>query len=282
MAGGILWLASYPKSGNTWVRIFLENLFRNAGEPASINDLNVVSLSDAAPGAYEEIAGRPLSELADEELQALRGPLQERFAGRSETAIVKTHNRIATYLDHPIIHLEMTMGAIYVVRNVFDVTVSLAEHFNVPLDQAVAMANSPEMRTLTTPAAIVQHLGSWSGHYRSWTGVPGFEPLVLRYEDLRTRPFTEFSRVTKFLGLPAPADRVKRAIRFSNFDEVSRQERRGGFKERVHADHVFFKRGKVGDWRRHLSDDNVRSLVDAHGEVLRALRYVDKHGVPTV
>lgn len=282
MAGGILWLASYPKSGNTWVRIFLENLFRNTTEPAPINELNVVSLSDSGPGSYEDLAGRPLAELSEEDILALRPVLQRRFAGGAETAIVKTHNRIGMHMDRPVISLEYTMGALYVVRNVFDVTVSLANHFGSSIDDAVMMACSPETRTRTTKAAVVQYLGSWSGHYRSWTGVPGFEPLVLRYEDLRARPFKEFSRVVKFLNLPSPADRIKRAIRFSNFEEVSRQEKSTGFRERVRADQTFFREGRVGGWRRHLTEDHVRTLVDAHGDVLRELRYIDKHGKPTV
>ena len=282
MAGGILWLASYPKSGNTWVRVFLENLFRNATTPASINDLNVVSFGDAQVDLYQSLAGKPLDQLSDEELHGLRRDVQAHLGGRSETSIVKTHNRIADYLGKPIIYLEYTMGAVYIVRNVFDVVVSMADHYNFTIDEAVEGISSDTMHTRTTPAAVIQHLGMWSGHYRSWTAIPGFAPLVLRYEDLRSRPFKEFTRVVKFLKLPSSPDRVKRAIRFSSFEEMARQEKTGGFKERVRADQTFFRQGKVGGWRRHLSDDHVRRLVDAHGEVLRELKYVDKHGEPTV
>jgi hypothetical protein len=282
MPGGILWLASYPKSGNTWVRIFLENLFRNADQPASINDLGVVSVSDALPALYEEAAGRPVSDLSDDDLDALRPTVQATLASRPETTIVKTHNRLATYKTHPLISLDQTMGAIYVVRNVFDVVVSLADHYGFTLDQAIDGLASDDMKTRTTPSAIVQHLGPWGEHVQSWTEIPGFEPLVLRYEDLRTHPFREFSRVVKFLKLPAKPDRIKKAIRFSNFEEVSRQEKHGGFKERVRADQVFFRGGKVGGWRDHLSDRQVQTLIEHHRPVLRALRYLDKRDRPTV
>jgi hypothetical protein len=283
MSGGILWLASYPKSGNTWVRIFLENLFRNGTAPVSINELNVVAFGDAQRDLYQSLTDRPLDGMSDEELDRLRPLLQQTLAARPETAIVKTHNRIGFVGDVPLISMEHTMGAIYVVRNVFDVAVSFAAHYDGTMEQVVDGLCRDSMHTPTTGAAIVQYLGPWGEHYLSWTrGVAGFEPLVLRYEDLRARPFKEFSRIVKFLKIPAGPDRIKKAIRFSNFEEVSRQEKQRGFRERVRADQTFFREGKVGGWRRSLSEDQVAQLIDVHGDVLRELKYIDKNGKPTV
>ena len=282
MPGGILWLASYPKSGNTWVRIFLENLFRNGAEPVSINELNVVAFGDAQRHLYQALTDRPIDNLSETELMKLRPLLQRNLANQPSTSIVKTHNRMGFIDEVPIIGLDQTMGAIYVVRNVFDVTVSFAAHYNGTLDDAVDGLCRETMHTPTTQAAIVQYLGPWGEHYRGWTGVPGFEPLVLRYEDLRAKPFKEFSRIVKFLKIPATPERIKKAIRFSSFDEVSKQETQGGFRERVRADQKFFREGKVGGWRRSLSEDQVARLIDVHGDVLRELRYIDKHGKPTV
>src|SRR3546814_20130233 len=97
MAGGILWLASYPKSGNTWVRIFLENLFRNADRPVSINALGVVGFGDAHIPLYERFAGRPLAELDDTALHALREPIQPTLASRPETSMGNTQTTTAPF-----------------------------------------------------------------------------------------------------------------------------------------------------------------------------------------
>jgi hypothetical protein len=282
MAGGILWLASYPKSGNTWVRIFIENLFRNAHAPASINDLKVVGFGDAHIPTYERLAMRRIGEMTDRELHALRESVQRDLANRDETSIVKTHNILDVHEGRPLIYPQYTMGGIYIVRNVFDVTVSIARHYNISVSDAVEAICAPGFRTPTTAAAVFQVLGRWCDHYRSWTALPQLSPLVLRYEDLRSKPFKTFGKVVKFLKLPADAERIKRAIRFSNFDEVSSQERAAGFKERVREDQVFFHSGRVGGWRDHLTDDLVGRLVDVHGEVLRELGYLDKQGRPTV
>ena len=282
MAGGILWLASYPKSGNTWIRIFLENLFRDAARPVSINELNVVGFGDAHIPLYERIGGRPVAGMDDAAIHALREPLQRFLANRPETSIVKTHNLLGEHEGRPLIHLEHSMGAIYIARNVFDVTVSLARHYNLAIEDAVEAICSPAMRTPTTAAAVFQVLGRWCDHYRSWTGVPGFEPLVLRYEDMKAKPMKAFDRVVRFLKLPANPARVAKAVKFSSFDEVARQERAGGFRERVREDQVFFHSGRVGGWRQQLTPGQVARLVEVHGEVLSELGYLDKQGRPTV
>lgn len=282
MAGGILWLASYPKSGNTWVRIFLENLFRNSPEPASINELNVVGFGDALPKLYEMLARRPFADLTDDDINRLREPLQKQLASRPDTSIVKTHNMIGQFQGTPLIRLEYTMGAVYIVRNVFDVTVSLARHYGTSIEGAVEGICQPTMHGPKGPNIAVQYFGRWGDHYRSWTTVPGFEPLVVRYEDLRSKPLKTFAKIVKFLKLPADEQRIKRAIRFSNFEEVSRQEKAGGFKERVRDDQVFFHSGKTGGWRQLLTDEQVGQLIEVHGDVLRELGYLDKQGRPTV
>lgn len=282
MAGGIFWLASYPKSGNTWVRIFLENLFRDAVRPVSINELGVAGFGDARIALYERFAGKPLAALDDAALHALRGPIQRYLADQGETSLVKTHNMLYAYEGRPLIHLECTAGAVYIVRNVFDVTVSIARHFDHPVADAVDAVCSPAFRIRTTKSAIFQILGRWSDHYRSWTGVPGFKPLVLRYEDMRSKPLKAFGSVVRHLKLPASQERIARAVRFSSFDEVSRQEREAGFRERARDDHTFFHSGRVGGWRQHLSPDQVGRLIDVHGDVLSELGYLDRRGQPAV
>lgn len=282
MPNGILWLASYPKSGNTWVRIFLHNLFRNATAPAPINEVSKATEGDANIAAYERIAGKPVFTLTHDQIHDLRRPLQREWANRRETTIVKTHNMLGEINGKPLIYLEYTAAAIYVVRNVFDVAVSFSHHFNTDIDDAVEGICQASMHTPTTKAAVVQVLNSWSEHYESWTSLKGFNPLVVRYEDMRKKPLKAFSKITKYMNLPANQDRLKRAIKFSSFEEVSSQEKQGGFTERVHQDQIFFRSGKVGGWRQHLSDAHVARLIDAHGETLLKLGYITRSGKPTV
>ena len=87
MGGGIIWLASYPKSGNTWLRIFLENLFRNTQGPADINDLGVVKFSDNSFSLYETVSGKSLRNESDSNIHKLRNQVQKYMGSHSETVL---------------------------------------------------------------------------------------------------------------------------------------------------------------------------------------------------
>jgi hypothetical protein len=274
MSGGIMWLASYPKSGNTWMRVFLENLFRNEAKPIDINDFRVARYGDVEVAMYEHFSGKPFAELTDEDIHTLRFVSQKALAERPESTFVKTHNCIGDFMDKPLIYLNFTIGAIYVARNVFDVTVSASRHFDVTIDEAVEGLCREGMQTPTTGMAAFQILNSWSTHYRSWNEIPGFEPLLVRYEDLRAKPLKTFGKVAKYLKLDAGPDRIKKAIRFSNISELQKQEAKAGFKERVRDTQKFFHSGDVGGWRKHLEQRHVDRLIEAHHDVLTKLGYL--------
>ena len=279
---GILWLASYPKSGNTWLRLFMENLFRNAMHPVPINELTVAKYGDSAFSIYEQVAGRPLSGASDADLNALREPVQRYLASRPETTFVKTHNALVRNEGQPLIYLEHTVGAVYLLRNPFDLTVSFADHFRISHDDAIEALASPSHHTKTTPSAICQLLGGWTNHYRSWFGVENFNPLFIRYEDMIRDPVKSFGRFMRYLGLPRNPERLKRAIRNSSFAEVEHQERKVGFRERAHKDQKFFRAGKVGGYKDVLSEQQIGRIIDAHGGLLFEQKYISKDGRPRV
>ena len=189
---GIIWLASYPKSGNTWLRIFVENLFRNTIEPAKINELTVVRYSDNSYPLYERVTGRDVRMMSDSEIHLLRDPVQSFLASQQETTFVKSHNGLMTFEGHPLIYLEHTAGAIYLLRNPFDMVVSFADHYKVNHDDAIEAISSPYHRINTTKQGIFQILGGWTNHYRSWFSVENFRPLLLRYEDMIRDPVKSF------------------------------------------------------------------------------------------
>jgi hypothetical protein len=279
---GILWLASYPKSGNTWLRLFMENLFRNSMESLPINDLRVVKYGDNAYPLYERVAGRPLLGMSDSDLHALREPVQRFLASQAETTFVKTHNALSMHDGKPLIYLEHTAGAVYLLRNPFDLTVSFADHYRISHDDAIEAMASPSHHTKTTSQAIFQILGGWTNHYRAWFGVENFNPLFIRYEDMIRDPMKSFGRFMRYLGLPKNPERLKRAVRNSAFREAARQETEAGFKERAHQGQKFFRSGKAGGYRSILSDRQIGRIIDAHGELLLEQKYISKDGRPRV
>ena len=276
---GICWLASYPKSGNTWARIVIANLFANPAESYDINSLVRFANSDARGEKYEYISGRPVEEMTDEEVHALRPQVHRLIANSSpDTIFAKTHNAICVLGDISTVTPEVTEGAIYVVRNPVDVAPSYANHFGISVGDAVDAMCAHENRIVTTKNMAFQFLGSWSDHVTSWTTAPGLRLYVMRYEDMIRKPVATFGGLVKFCGLPKNPSRLKKAIQFSAFDVVSAQEQKTGFRERSKPAERFFRKGKVGDGRLELTRAQIDKLIENHGETMLRFGYLSKNG----
>ena len=278
--GGIIWLASYPKSGNTWLRAFLANYLSNAQQALPINDLPNHILGDNMVVHYLQYSGLKAEQLDRQTIARLRPRVHKWLAAsRAEDVFVKTHNVIAKIDGVPLITPEATAGAIYVVRNPFDVAISFSHHYQVTLDRAVESLNEPNYFLPAQGGQIEQYLGSWSRHVTSWTKAPGLTRHLMRYEEMISQPLKAFSDLTRFLGLPQDMERLKRAVRFSDFKELSRQERSIRFVEsRPDGKTKFFREGGSGGWRKILSPTQVNCLIEAHRPVLQELGYLAADG----
>ena len=273
--GKIIWLASFPKSGNTWLRAFLHNLLLNPDKPVYINDLNTFCVGESARGHYERFLAGPWPEWTDSQVAEARPKVHKALTGLSpDNVFVKTHCALALDHGHPTVNLEETAGAIYIVRNPLDVTVSVTHHMDMTIDQAmVAMAN-PDGRTTTKEKFVTEPRGSWSNHVGSWTARPHSTLLVVRYEDMLGKPDETFGRVVRFLGLDPPPARVKNAIAMSSFDVLQAQERRWGFVERGDRTDMFFREGRAGQWKDVLGRDQVAQIVAAQREQMARFGYI--------
>jgi hypothetical protein len=263
--GKILWLASYPRSGNTWLRAFLHNLLRNPAEPYDINRLQDFTLLENDARWYRRFDPRPAPELTKEEVAALRPKVQEAMTGASpDTIFVKTHNALLEDRGHPLVSVQLTAGAIYVVRNPLDVVLSYSAHFGVSVDAAIEAMTHPGTQSIANQEHFVYEVfGSWSQNVESWTARPSPALLVLRYEDMLSEPRVAFRRVATFLGLRTTADRLDRAIEHSSFDRLRAQERTSGFRERSLKSDRFFREGRSGQWRDLLTPAQIDAVVGA-------------------
>ncbi len=279
---GIIWLASYPKSGNTWLRAFLANYMKNQETALPINELVGYALGDGFLIHYERLTGKPAEQLTPEEINRLRPQVHEWFASsKGQTVFVKTHNFVGRVEDSALITPSATAGAIYLVRNPLDVAVSYAHHFRATMDEAIEALCRKDHIVAGGPRVLPQYLGSWWQHVRSWTEAPGLKPHVMRYEDMLTSPDRSFGALAAFLKWPPEPERLQRAVRFSSFRELSRQEQSGSFKELpAGATAAFFRQGRAGIWREALSGAQVERLVAANGETMQRFGYLTPEGKP--
>ena len=138
---GIFWLASYPKSGNTWFRIFLTNLLREACAPADINDLKESPYASAR-AMFDEFTGIEASDLCADEIDRLRPELYRYLADHAEGPFfMKIHDAYTLVADNqPLIPTAASTGALYFIRNPLDVAVSFAHHSGWDYDTKLPLA----------------------------------------------------------------------------------------------------------------------------------------------
>lgn len=273
--GGLLWLASYPKSGNTWLRAFLHNLMRNPDQPYDINKLMDMTVSDSATGFYRKFDPRPWTDYTREDIAKLR-PLVHRELTKAapDTVFVKTHNALLEDQGVAVITMEVTAGAIYIVRNPLDVAISYAHHLAISIDETIDLMRTPGAMTVPSEKHVSEFMGTWSQHVESWTGRPNPRLHVARYEDMQDSPAKAFGGIARFLGLNPPRDRLEKAIKQSSFKVLSTQEKAKGFVERPEKAEAFFRKGEAGQWRRDLTPEQVKRIVDDHRDQMARFGYV--------
>jgi aryl sulfotransferase len=274
---GIVWLASYPKSGNTWLRAFLANYQRTDRQPADINDLDAIA---SQRRMFDETIGVEASDLTWEEILNLRPAVFRQVAAESrETVFLKIHDALTpTPAGEALVPADATRGVLYVIRNPLDVAVSSAPHYSVSVDAAISgmaqegFALATASRSL--PVQLRQRLLSWSGHVLSWVDQSACPVHVLRYEDMHRRPVESFGAAVRFAGLPEDGDRLARALQHSAFDALREQEKTRGFRERPAGAEAFFRKGQIGSWREVLSAEQVARVVSDHGAAMRRFGYL--------
>ena len=280
----IIWLASYPKSGNTWTRVFLANYIFDRQEPMPINEVHRLGTSDSAERIYRMAAravGRARFDIADyRESLALRGPVLAAIGNNeADVNFVKTHNQRSKALGVDLIPSALTRSAIYILRNPLDMVPSYARHFRLTPEAAAEAIGRSDNSTAGADGTVAQFLGTWSEHVQSWTRCRDFPVLTLRYEDMQADPQAAFTRVLKHIGIPVDAERLVRAIRFSSFDELKRQEEKDDFVERVSTER-FFHSGRSGHWENGawqgaLAPEIAETVCRDHAKVMRRYGYLE-------
>ena len=192
----IVWLASYPKSGNTWFRAFLTALLNPGLAEVDINNLHPTTIASSRQ-LFDEMTGLSSADLSPDEIDRLRPRVYRQNALESEDMIYhKVHDAWIRLPDgEPIIPADVTRAVVYFIRNPLDVVLSFAHHLNTSIDKTIAIMNNPAYafcdRRDRLHNQLSQRLLTWSSHVKSWVDESGLPVLIMRYEDmlaLRRRP----------------------------------------------------------------------------------------------
>lgn len=275
----MVWLASYPKSGNTWVRIFLSNLFSDSSNPVHINDLKetIISSNRIVIDGY---LGMHSSELTAEETDNLRPQVFKRFSEEKEGAIyVKTHEAwTRNSLGDPIFPEEITKGVLYIIRNPLDIAISYSYHNNESIDRTISTLNNDLSRLCEQKDRLFlqtqQVITSWSKHVSSWTVESKLPVHVIRYEDMLDHPLISFKDAIEFLDLRYKDSDILKAISNSAFDRLKAMEIKDGFAERGLHSAAFFRKGKSGEWESGLLKAQIDKVINHHSKMMKRFGYL--------
>ncbi|MBD9362424.1 sulfotransferase domain-containing protein [Methylomonas fluvii] len=280
---GVVWLASYPKSGNTWVRLLLANLLSGKNQAVDINQIAVNACNIVNRLHVEELTLIDTNLLSKEETYPLRPLLAdfiaEQAAAENKDVFVKLHDAYFRLHDGTPLTGKTAARALYFVRDPRDVAVSLSFHCGFSIDTAIDRLLSADTRMGgklgTERGQLPQPLLDWSNHVRSWTRQNDVPIHVCRYEDLRADTAEVFSRILGFLQIGASQETVEQAVSFADFTELQQQEAEKGFRERQAISTApFFRSGRVCEWVDALTPEQAAAIVAAHGEVMAEFGYL--------
>jgi hypothetical protein len=278
---GIVWLASYPKSGNTWLRMFLYQYTRIvAGAPREADELNQLDRSSGYEaklfGLFDQFLEKPLDQASRLEVMSVRALVQLTVAERIDgVVLLKTHNLLGDLDGMPTINLPASAGGVYVVRDPRDVAPSLARHIGADIDQAIEVMRTRGFATDNDRETAFEIWGSWSEHVESWAAAPNPNLLVVRYEDMLAKPMETFTAIVRHLGQKADETQIAEAIELSSFDKLKRQEEAKGFRERSARADRFFVAGKAGGWRDKLTATQANRIAVYHRQAMAHFGYLD-------
>lgn len=283
---GLLWLASYPKSGNTWIRLFLRALALKPNQKLNINQLYGFEIASSLRWV-EEGLGIDISELSQDEIDLLRPMAYQQLAldeqaKKEPPRIHKIHDAYS-YLPNglALIPQEATNRAIVLVRNPLDIAVSYAHHNNTSTNQSIDLLCDKNHflgnNTGQHSNQLRQHLWSWSEHVESWLAAD-IKKLVIRYEDLKLNQIKTFTEIAHFYQLEYSPGTIRNAVHQTSFNRIKKLEDENGFVEKpLKTDH-FFRKGIIGDWQNELSKEQINRIIEANQSTMYKMGYLDKNG----
>ena len=267
----IVWLASYPKSGNTLLRSILSAYFYSGEGDFKFDNLYKIS---QFPAIHHFMR---LGIDIDDEKKVFENFINAQNLINEESKkakFFKTHSKLCKMYGSDFTDLNNTLGAIYIIRDPRNVVTSFAHHYNLTIYQATEALFDEKRFMLKTDKTASVFLGSWSSNYESWRELKSKNKyLLVKYEDLVDKKKSTLLKIFKFfenLGMKFNLDMVKlnKAIKSTDFDKMKNLEKKETFYESVIDENTgkrkpFFNMGPDNDWRKILDDKN-REKIEKH------------------
>lgn len=279
----IIWLASYPKSGNTWVRLFLKSYLSDDKKKFSINEKKDDEFKIERFPNIKVFKDMQINYDNFFEISKNWITIQDRINLNNKLNILKTHNAMCTVNKNKFTNKENTLGAIYVVRDPRDVAVSFSYHMGKTLTEIVNNMIDKEYliseSDFTTEKKVSGStlLSSWSNHYNSWKNYNSIKSIIIKYEDLIRNTADKFYEIVSYLnelyGTKVDEKKILKSIELTNFKNLQNLEREHGFEE-ITISKTFFREGKIGSWKQKLDEKLSKKIENEFKNEMIELGYL--------
>ena len=278
----IIWIASYPKCGNTWVRSLLSAYyFSKDGE------FNFDLLKNIKQFPSRELFKKKVFSVDEASRSWL--PIQKKIKETRKVYFLKTHNVYGAYKGNNFTTPEFTLGAINIVRDPRNVITSLMNHYSINEEEALKMLSSVHRnlkdRNNKDDYSNYSFISSWANNYKSWKISKNIKKLLIKYEDLENNRVKTFSEILDFTnkllknGQQIDKQKLEKSIKTTDFDVLKNKEKQEGFNEAVYSEDLvgkkpFFNLGKKNNYKKLLKTETIKSIERRFENEMKELGYL--------
>ena len=276
----IIWIASYPKSGNTWVRSIISSYFFSNIGNFDFSLLKNISLYPG-PKYFNKKIDKP------GEVSLFWEVSQKNIIQNQELTFLKTHNALVALNNRNFTTEKTTLGAIYIIRDPRNILSSLKNHYGFDNynETFEFMKNKKKYiwdNRKKNDFSGFQFLGSWADHYKSWIKNTKFKTLLIKYEDLEKDCYSTSHKIIKFIlmlnGKNVEVDEKKlfKSIETTKFDVLKKKEIEKGFEESININNEkkpFFFLGPENIWQKKLPKEILSKVENEFKDDLNYFNY---------
>jgi len=278
----IIWLASYPKSGNTWVRYFLASLIYSNQGKSGLDKLGYI-MQYPKRDQFEKLVTNfeDFNQIKKNWINS-----QNQINSDNSVKIFKTHHTLCTLGEDNFTDEKNTLGAIYIVRDPRNVISSILYHFNLSSTEEALNFIMEEKKFIGNMKNKINYplltlIGSWKTNYNSWKNI-GKNFLLVRYEDLILNPNTEFGKIANYIsniiGIKFSPEQIKNSIEESSFKNLRNIEDKNGFIESIEDlkknKKKFFNLGPKNNWKKSLEKKFIDKIENTFNNEMKELGYI--------
>ena len=279
----IIWLASYPKSGNTWVRSMITSLLYS--EDGNF-DFRLIGKIDQFPEKkYFKDLIKDFNDF--QEIYKNWIVAQDKINLDRKVKILKTHQGKFTISINNFTNSENTLGVIYIVRDPRTLVKSISNHYTLSAEDAFNFLIHPRLMGdgksfKEKEDGLYNILGKWDEHYRSWTTNKN-NLLLIKYEDLIKNTEVELKKIIeflqKYLTFEFDEKKIKNILKTTSFESLKNMEKLGKFKEqsenKIDGKKVeFFNLGPKNIWQENLKKEIVLKIERNFYSAMKELNYL--------